>query len=127
MNMSITKGTTSPIQLHVVAGVCEDHSPPIDYKMADVCCMTEGHVEEHREHFGVLKACFYILVITSHSFSHQILDMNVHACIILYNMIIKDKHEGAYDVDKYEIVKSSIIASTITSEALHEIFNNPST
>ena len=109
-----------------MVGVCEDHSPLVDYKMAEVCCMTEGQVEERREHFDVLKACFYILYITSH-FLHQILNMIMHACIILHNIIIKDKHEGAYDVDKYEIVKSFVVAPTITSETLHEIFNNPST
>jgi hypothetical protein len=39
------------------------------------------------------------------------------ACAILHNIIIKDEFRGKYDVDNYEIVESSIAATTITLEA----------
>jgi hypothetical protein len=40
------------------------------------------------------------------------------ACMILYNTIIEDECEGAYNVNNYKIVESSIAASTITLETL---------
>jgi hypothetical protein len=43
--------------------------------------------------------------------------MTMFACIILQNAIFENEIEGSYDVDDYEIVESSIAASTITLEA----------
>jgi hypothetical protein len=47
----------------------------------------------------------------------QVLNAIIHAYIILHNMVIKDECGGSYDLDDYEIVKSSIEVSIITPEA----------
>lgn len=41
--------------------------------------------------------------------------MIMHVYVILYNMAIEDEHEGAYNMDDYEIVESFVVAPTITS------------
>jgi hypothetical protein len=40
------------------------------------------------------------------------------ACIIMYNMIIKDECEESYDMLGYKIIKSSVATLTITSKEL---------
>jgi hypothetical protein len=48
---------------------------------------------------------------------HQLFGVIIHAYIILYNIIIEDEHEETYNVNDYEVVRSSIVAPTITSKA----------
>jgi hypothetical protein len=55
-----------------------------------------GRIE--REHVRFLR-------LTSRSFLQQVLNMSICACIIMHNMVIKDKREGSYDLDDYEILE----------------------
>lgn len=51
--------TTSSMALSLVASVCEDHLPPIDFEAGDVCCMPGGRIEGHRERaFGSSRVVF---------------------------------------------------------------------
>lgn len=58
--------------------------------------MPGGHTEGLRKRiFGILKAHFHILTNPNHHFSHQVLSVIMHVCIILHNMIIKNEHDGS--------------------------------
>lgn len=42
----------------------------------------------------------------------------MRACIILHNIIVENESGGSYDLDDYKIVEFSVVAPTITLEAL---------
>jgi hypothetical protein len=65
--------------------------------------------------FDLLKKTFNILAIPAWSYSQRILDLIMHACIILHNMIINDERDNGYD-DNYHTV-TSIIAAPVTYKA----------
>jgi hypothetical protein len=65
--------------------------------------------------FGLLKKRFNILAILNWSYSQRTLGLIMHACIILYNMIINDKREGGYD-ENYHTV-TSVVAPPVNYEA----------
>jgi hypothetical protein len=65
--------------------------------------------------FGLLKKRFHILAIPGRSYSQHILNLIMHACIILHNMIIDDEREGDYD-DNYHTA-TSVVAPPVTYEA----------
>jgi hypothetical protein len=112
--MITTKGTISLMTLTLVTGVCEDYFPYIDSKTMDVIACQEDADADIERAFVILKSHFHILASLGHSFSHQVLDVIMCACIILHNMIIENEHEGTYDVNDYEILKSFVTTSTIT-------------
>jgi hypothetical protein len=66
--------------------------------------------------FNLLKKRFNILVISGRSYSQYILDLIMHACIILHNMIIDDERDNNYD-DNYHTV-TSVVTSSVTYGAL---------
>jgi drug/metabolite transporter superfamily protein YnfA len=78
----------------------------------------EGAQEEVYRAFGVLKAHFHILASLGRSFHHYVCGVIMCACIIMYNMIIKDECEESYDMLGYKIIKSSVATLTITSKEL---------
>jgi hypothetical protein len=57
--------------------------------------------------FDLLKKRFNILTIFSRSYSQCTLDLIMHACIILYNMIIDNERDDGYD-DNYHTVTSVV-------------------
>jgi hypothetical protein len=65
--------------------------------------------------FNLLKKRFNILAISDRSYSQRTLNLIMHACIILYNMIIDNERDGGYD-DNYHTV-TSVVAPPITYEA----------
>jgi hypothetical protein len=65
--------------------------------------------------FNLLNKRFNILAIFDRSYSQRTLNLIMHACIILHNMIIDDERDSGYD-DNYHTA-TSIIAPTITYEA----------
>jgi hypothetical protein len=66
--------------------------------------------------FNLLKKRFNILVISDRSYSQYILDLIMHTCIILHNMIIDDERDNGYD-DNYHTV-TSVVVSSVTYGAL---------
>jgi hypothetical protein len=66
--------------------------------------------------FDLLKKRFNILVISGRSYSQHILNLIMHAYIILHNMIIDDERDNGYD-DNYHTV-TSVVASSVTYRAL---------
>jgi hypothetical protein len=66
--------------------------------------------------FDLLKKRFNILVISGRSYSQHILNLIMHACIILHNMIIDDERDNGYD-DNYHTI-TSVVASSVTYGAL---------
>lgn len=100
-----------PCQWHLssVVGVHKDHSPPTNLQAADVYCISRGHIKGRGEGIWMLKARFHIRIIICHLFSQQILNMIMHACIILHNMITKDELGGSYNMGNFEIVESFIV------------------
>jgi hypothetical protein len=64
--------------------------------------------------FDLLKKRFNILVIPDRSYSQRTLDLIMHACIILYNMIIDDERDGSYD-NNYHTV-TFIVAPPVAYE-----------
>jgi hypothetical protein len=65
--------------------------------------------------FDLLKKGFNILAIPGRSYFQCALDLIMHTCIILHNMIINDKRDGGYD-DNYHTI-TSIVAPPVTYEA----------
>jgi hypothetical protein len=65
--------------------------------------------------FSLLKKRFNILAIPGWSYSQRILDLIMHACIILHNMIIDDERDGGYD-DNYQTI-TSVVTPPVTYEA----------
>jgi hypothetical protein len=65
--------------------------------------------------FGLLKKGFNILVIIDRSYSQHTLDLIMHACIILHNMIIDDERDGGYDDNYHTVI--SVVAPPVSYEA----------
>jgi hypothetical protein len=65
--------------------------------------------------FDLLKKRFNIQAISDQSYSQHTLNLIMHVCIILYNMIIDDERDDGYD-DNYNIV-TSVVAPPVTYEA----------
>jgi hypothetical protein len=65
--------------------------------------------------FGLLKKRFNILASPDRSYSQRTLDLIMHACIILYNMITDDERDGGYVDNSHTI--TSVIAPPVTYEA----------
>jgi hypothetical protein len=65
--------------------------------------------------FSLLKKRFNILAIPDRSYSQRILNLIIHAYIILHNMIIDDERDDGYD-DNYHTV-TSVVAPSITYKA----------
>jgi hypothetical protein len=65
--------------------------------------------------FSVLKKRFNILTIPGQSYYQRTLDLIMHACIILHNMIIDDERNDGYD-DNYHTI-TSVVAAPVTYEA----------
>jgi hypothetical protein len=64
--------------------------------------------------FDLLKKRFNILVIPDRFHSQRILDLIMHACIILHNIIIGDEKDDSYD-DKYHTI--IVVAPPVTYKA----------
>jgi hypothetical protein len=65
--------------------------------------------------FSLLKKRFNILVIADRSYSQLILDLIMHAYIILHNMIIDDERDCGCDDNHHTV--ASIVAPPVTYEA----------
>jgi hypothetical protein len=61
--------------------------------------------------FDLLKKRFNILVIPDRFHSQRILDLIMHTCIILHNIIIDDEKDDDYD-DKYHTI--IVVAPPVT-------------
>jgi hypothetical protein len=64
--------------------------------------------------FDLLKKMFNILTIPDRSYSQCTLNLTLHACIILHNMIIDDERDDGYDKNYHTI--TFIVASIVTYE-----------
>jgi hypothetical protein len=64
--------------------------------------------------FNLLKKRFNILGISDRSYSQHTLNLIIHACIILHNMIIDDERDNDYD-NNYHAV-TSIVAPPVNYE-----------
>jgi hypothetical protein len=53
--------------------------------------------------FNLLKKWFNILDIPGQSYSQRTLSLIMHACIILYNMIIDDERDNNYDENYHTV------------------------
>jgi hypothetical protein len=71
--------------------------------------------------FSLLKKMFNILAITDRSYSQHTLELIMHACIILHNMIIDNERDGDHD-ENYHTV-TSVVAPPINYEALGSLTN----
>jgi hypothetical protein len=71
--------------------------------------------------FDLLKKMFNILAISGWSYSQRTLDLIMHACIILYNMIIDDERNDDYD-DNYHTV-TFVVAPPVTYETPASLTN----
>jgi hypothetical protein len=65
--------------------------------------------------FGLLKKRFNILASPDRSYSQRTIDLIMHGCIILYNMITDDERDGGYVDNSHTI--TSIVAPPVTYEA----------
>jgi hypothetical protein len=65
--------------------------------------------------FDLLKKRFNILAIPDQSYSQCTLNLIMHACIILHNMIIDDERDGDYDENYYTV--TSVVTPPVTYEA----------
>jgi hypothetical protein len=66
--------------------------------------------------FGLLKKRFNVLAMPVQSYSQCTLDLIMHDCIILHNMIIDDERYDGYN-DNYHTV-TFVVAPPVTYEAL---------
>lgn len=102
-----------------MTAIYEDHYPPTYSEAAYIFCKLGGRTEGYSENiWRVIKSCFHIITSLGRFFSLYVLNVIMHAYIILHIMIINDQCGGSYDVEDYKIDKSFIIASTITFKAL---------
>lgn len=97
-----------------VVGVCEDHSPLIDSKAADICYILRMRTKGRRESiWGPRGSILYFRYPVSCVF-HQVLSVIICLYTILHNIIIKDERGGSYDIDDHEVVYSSFATPTVT-------------
>lgn len=71
--------------LPLLAGVCEDNFPPINFKESDVCCMQGGHMEDIEKAFWILKVGFHILASLGHPFLPPSIQCDIMQAYIIHD------------------------------------------
>jgi hypothetical protein len=81
--------------------------------------------------FGLLKKRCNILAIPGRSYSQRILDLIMHACIILHEMIIDDERDSGYEalaslttiLQREAHLTSALMFSNLQSDLIEHVWN----